>query len=172
MAPDKAQALEYFDHLHSSYAAYHDHKENTAWAALALYMVVVIQLAGTLGASTDHIEKAGRAGVLIIVGIVLNGFIGTQLKLCRTGSQYASAALALYTEYLTKEPDQMLEGDFKINQPGQSEYQSSFTIADIVEKKRKDFEKLGGKNRLLLENTVLFMVALIGAMGVLVILLR
>ncbi len=124
---------------------------------------MVIQLAGTLGASTDTIEKAGRVGVLIIVGIVLNGFIGTQLKLCRTGSQYASAAL---------EQDQMLEGDFKINKPGQSEYQSSFTIADIVEKKRKDFESLGGKNRLLLENTVLFMVALIGAMGVLVILLR
>lgn len=172
MVVDKAQALKYLDDVRSSYEAYHNHKENTAWAALALYMVVVIQLAGTLGTSAGPIERAGKGGVLILLGVVINVFMSTQLRMCRIGGQYASASLALYTEYLTKDMSAIPEDDFKINESGDSEYQASFTVAQIVEKKRKEFETRGGKNRLLLENTMLFMVALIGALGVLVILYR
>lgn len=167
----KEDVLKYFSDLSSHYASYHNHKETSAWASVALYLLVVIQIGGTTGTDAGWIERCGRGAVILVIGLVINQFVKTQFKMRKFAGDIVAACLDLHREHLSA--DNILAEHFALeDQTAETDHQSFYFLPRIVLEKRKQYESRGGKVRRRLEDASYFLLGIIGVAGIIIVWLK
>jgi hypothetical protein len=106
----KMDALRYLTDLRSFYATYHNHKEASAWAAAALYLVLLEQLSVSVktGVPPDMGTRAVVTVVIVVLGVTVFVHLQAQMSMRRRAANYVAACLSLSLEIM----DGSASGDF------------------------------------------------------------
>ena len=93
----KEKVVEYYENTRQYYGTYHNHKEISAWEALALYIVFANLINGISLPSKLKIESASILTVFVLaVAILVYRYISTQIKMKdMAGAHTATASLFL-----------------------------------------------------------------------------
>ncbi len=89
----------YLATLLSFYRTYHDHKETMAWAGLALYTIVAVQLPRAMSfIQSDSLYLKSIVTILFaIVSVVMFLYIRIQFKLRKRSADYMAAIQSYYS---------------------------------------------------------------------------
>jgi len=104
MPRTKAEILKYLADTRSHYAAYHNHKEVSAWAGVVLYVVFAVQVAFARDEMFKSKPIVYAACLLSVVFfLIILAYLKTQFRLRRDAANYVAALLYLGVEYLGKD---------------------------------------------------------------------
>src|SRR5712691_8413127 len=101
MARTKADVLKYLADTRAHYAAYHNHKEVSAWAGVVIYVVFAAQIAfarDELFNTQAIVYVAWTLRVVLFLAIL--GYLRVQFRLRYEAANYVAALLYLSAEYL------------------------------------------------------------------------
>src|SRR3990172_3873134 len=104
------EILKYLEEIRSHYANYHNHKETSAWAAVAVFMVFLAQIFRPLfqGEIDKIIEKGSVTVIIIALTIIIYIYLKKQFELRAVGAGVVAAAFYLKTELINK-PNQSID---------------------------------------------------------------
>jgi hypothetical protein len=103
--PQREETLELLADYTSHFASYHNHKETSAWAGVALGVVTIGQLlmVAARGGATGAPAKAALCAAIVIVGSLTYAFFNTQLALRRRAAALLAACFTLRLQMLEAE---------------------------------------------------------------------
>jgi hypothetical protein len=171
MAISKEDVLKYFADMRSHYAAYHNHKETSAWAAVAIYLVIVIQIVGTVTANANGLERFVGSVAIFLLWASVSIYTSTQFRLRKDAAGYVAACQALSVEYLSSELEQIDEVLFRLIESPDAGHHSPHVLPKIILDKAEQLKSVGQTMRHRLENTMYFLSA-IGLAGVGIVIFR
>lgn len=141
----KEKVIQYYENTRQFYGIYHNHKEISAWAALALYV-----LFGTLIILVEAPEnyKIFATSVLTLLVLSVLGlvyrYISAQLKLKDMASSYVAAAFVFLSGLISEEKnEEELKRYLEIKESSDTSAQSSHVLPFIFLEKAKILNKRG-----------------------------
>jgi|SRR2546426_1264784 len=151
MQLDKADVLKYLSDMRAHFAAYHNHKEVSAWAGVLLYVIFATQIAFAPTELFKTNAAVFSAYLLVVtLWLVVLLYLGAQLTSRVEAANYVAALLLLSTEYLTKDQhDIKIEGWSPRPKPDAC-YQSEVVLPAIVYAKADEMKKVGQRTLWLL----------------------
>lgn len=101
----REETLKLLSDYSSHFASYHNHKETSAWAGVALGVVTIGQLLMvSMRATAPGIAvKAALCGAIVMVGALTYAFFNTQLTLRRRAAALLAACLSMRLQMLEDE---------------------------------------------------------------------
>jgi hypothetical protein len=152
----KADVLKYLSDTRSHYAQYHNHKEASAWAAAALYILFLIQIFNSINRELSCLQYHRIAVLLVIVvlAIAVIFYLKAQFRMRRNAANYIAACFALAAEYLVKEEAQINAEAFALVQTTDNQHHSPHILPKAILDKAADFDKIGHGTRKLLETSI------------------
>jgi hypothetical protein len=94
--------LDLLKDLQSHYGTYHNHKENVAWAGIALFVVLVAGIANTLRqADLSCVARAGTSLVVIGACVVCWLYVYEQFRLRRRAADLVAACVRLRSDVVS-----------------------------------------------------------------------
>jgi uncharacterized protein (TIGR02246 family) len=149
----KAEVLKYLSDMRADYSAYHNHKEVSAWAGVALYVIIISQL---FFAKDDLLREplilmaASVLLALLFVATII--YLKTQFYLRREAANYNGACIALSAEVLTKADEDIKEDDYLLESKVKDDagHHSPHILPKLITKKADELRTVGQKlqNRL------------------------
>ena len=142
----KKEAIGYLRDLRQHYSAYHEHKENSAWAAVVLYVL----FAGTLlpiqlrGPDTILYDVGYALFILIVTAIVFL-YTRNQFDLKNEGRVYVAASMQLLLELMgTAEDEFDSEQFFDVpEETGDAYYDSEEILPPVIIERADKFRGSG-----------------------------
>lgn len=137
----KQDAIEYLQDIRQHYNEYHEHKEKSAWAGVALYVLFAgtllpIQLRGPDEIAYDVIYTA----FILIVATLVFMYIRNQFDLKNEGRVYVAAAMQLTTEIMAMDEQEFEASDFfKLPEAENQRYDSDEILPDSVLQRADEF---------------------------------
>ena len=100
----KDKVIQYYENTRQYYGTYHNHKEVSAWAGLALYVLFTglvnwISLPDKYKIASVHILTA----FVIFVSILVYRYISTQIKMKDLAGAYAATSAVFLSELISDE---------------------------------------------------------------------
>ncbi|MCI5191874.1 MAG: hypothetical protein D3919_07730 [Candidatus Electrothrix sp. AW5] len=135
----KDKVIEYYENTRQYYGTYHNHKEISAWAALALYIVFASLINGITLPIKLKIESASILTVFVLaVAILVYRYISTQIKMKDMAAAHAATAFLFLSEILSddKNNNELIEY-LKIEESDDTSVQSSHVLPRKFLKKSK-----------------------------------
>lgn len=152
----------------SQSAAYHNHKENSAWASLALAVVVIAQIVTIVirdGMAGDITRFAASTAILLI-GVTAFSFMNAQFRLRAFAGNVSGACLLLRLRIINGADVLMAIPDTIVNDTGR---QASHVLPSAVLECAKELEAKGTRGRSHLEwyaKGILILLTITGAASV------
>lgn len=155
---DRTETLRYLADLQSHWSAYHNHKENGAWAGLILYLALLPQV---LSAVTRPalLSRLLATALLIALAYLVYEYLRIQLDLRRRAANFVSACMALSARLITGD---LAEIDLRLTTGSKEDRRvqaSHFVPRSIVEEAAK-VDQHGGQTREQLERSAYKILAL------------
>ncbi len=168
----KDNVLKYFSDLRAHYAAYHNHKETSAWVASALYLGGILQLAGSMATNALLVERVVRGSIILLLAFLGYKYISTQFKMRRDAANYVAACLVLSLEYLSIDENEIKGEWFKTEEQGNSESHSPLVLPKIILEKVRVYATAGQQTRTYLENSVIYSLTILTVVALLAVAIR
>lgn len=137
----KQDAIEYLQDIREHYNNYHEHKEKSAWAGVALYVLFAgtllpIQLRGPNEIAYDILYTS----FILIVATLVFLYVRNQFDLKNEGRVYVAAAMQLTTEIMAMDDQEFEANDFfKLPETEDQEYDSDEILPNQVLNKADEF---------------------------------
>ncbi len=161
MQPIKADVLKYLSDARAHYAAYHNHKEVSAWAGVLLYVIFATQIAFAPSELLKTDAAVCSAYLLVVIlWLVVLLYLYIQLDLRRWAANCIGAALLLGTEYLTKEQKDIKAEDWSLKDIPDAGHHSPHVLPKIVFDKAQELDRKGHRARRWLEFAALAIVSI------------
>lgn len=143
----------------SHYAQYHNHKEASAWAAAAVYILFLIQISSSFNGKTSCVPGNRIAILLVIVVLAIAVFfyLKAQFRMRRNAANYVASCFALSSEYLVKEEPEINAEAFALVQTTDMQHHSPHILPKAILEKAAHFDKIGHGTRRRLE-TIIYIV--------------
>ena len=137
MKIEKENILSYLADLRSYYATYHNHKETSAWAAIAFCILLAGPVATTLAAVTDCSLPLRVIATALLVGvfIVTCAYLNQQFQLRRDAANVVEACDYWATRTLTMENDEIKATDFVPATGDDERTQGPHTLPNCIQSK-------------------------------------
>jgi len=135
----KQKIIEYYENTRQYYGTYHNHKEVSAWAGLALYVLFASLINWVRLPDAFKIIGASviTASVLAVASLVYR-YISTQLKMKDLAGAYAAAAFSFLTELIVSDKnDEQLKNYLRVEESADTNAQSIHVLPEIFLKKSK-----------------------------------
>jgi hypothetical protein len=157
----KADVLKYLSDTRSHYAQYHNHKESSAWAAAAFYILFLIQISSSINRELSCFPYHRMAVLLVIVVLAIAVFfyLKAQFGMRRNAANYIAACFALTAEYLVKEEAGINADAFTLVQTTDNQHHSPHILPKAILDKAAHFEKIGHGTRKLLETSIYIVIS-------------
>ena len=132
----RPELLRYLADVRAHYAAYHNHKEATAWAATGLYLLLVAQLVKSL-ADKPPVSCAAKGVISVVVVVVASLFVmylRRQFTVTRRASGYVGACFQLGSRLLS-DPSYMPSRDElapEVDEASWPPIQSRFSLPKVL----------------------------------------
>ncbi len=142
----KADVLKYLSDIRADYSAYHNHKEVSAWAGVALYVIFISQL---LFAKDDLLKEplilvaVSLLLVLLLVATII--YLNIQFRLRHEAANYANASIALSAEFLRKEEKDIKECDFLLEDEADAGHHSPHILPKLIKTRAAKLSTVGQK---------------------------
>lgn len=152
MPPSKADLLKYLADTRAHYAAYHNHKEVSAWAGVVLYVVFAVQVAfarDDMLRSDAFVIAAWVLSMIFFLSILI--YLHTQLRLRHEASNYVAALLCLGAEYLCKDSTEIKEEVWVVEPKPDAGHHSPQILPKEVLHKALEMDRVGHGGRRKLE---------------------
>ena len=133
----KDKIIQYYENTRQYYGAYHNHKEISAWAGLALY-VLFAGLVNWVSLPDKYKIPAVIILTLFVIAVLIlvYRYISTQIKLKDIGGAYVAAALIFLSELISEEKTkEELKEYMKIEDSADTNAQSPYVLPKIFLKK-------------------------------------
>ena len=147
------RVLSLFADIAKQYVAYHNHKETSAWAAVALWLAIVLQV------STSLVKQAGlvcSSRCLIVSTLVVGAalvlfYLCRQFELTRDAANYVAACTALSGEIVSGQ--RRIENPLELAPPSNGDRRTlaSHTLPRLVLETATRLESGGQGSRRFLE---------------------
>jgi hypothetical protein len=95
----RAEIIKYLGEIESHYAAYHNHKETTAWASLVLWGAVVVGVMNVFGKEITNVPQFRYlvTGLVLLIAGLTSLYLKTQFSLRRDAANIVAACFSLRT---------------------------------------------------------------------------
>jgi hypothetical protein len=152
----KSDVLKYLSDTRSHYGQYHNHKEASAWAAAALYILFSIQISSSINHELPCLQCHRVAVLFLIVALAtaVIFYLKAQFRMRRNAANYIAACFALSAEYLVKEEAQITAEAFALVETTDKQHHSPHILPKAILDKAAHFEKIGHGTRKLLETAI------------------
>jgi len=160
MPISKADLLKYLTDTRAHYAAYHNHKEVSAWAGVVLYVVFAVQIAfarDEMLRSYTFVIAAWILSVVFLVAILI--YLHTQFRLRRMAANYVAALQYLVADYLGKDDKEIKEADWVVDPKLDVGHHSAQVLPKHVLNKALEMDRVGHGSRRKLEAAAYVIVA-------------
>ncbi len=142
----KEQIFQYYATTRDLYESYHNHKEVSAWAGLALYVVFCGALLGPNPPASYHMLFAGSLTFLVlVVAVLIFIYVRTQLRMKDRGGAISSAASYLLAE-VVRDSSATADKYLTIEESGVKEEQAAHVLPAVLLKKAEVFD-IPGRGR-------------------------
>lgn len=152
MPRTKTDVLKYLADARAHYAAYHNHKEVSAWAGVVLYVVFTAQI---IFAREETLNSQGVVCTVWVLSIIFFLsfllYLHTQLCLRHEAANYVAALLVLSAEYLGKEDAEIKEADWLVEPKADAGHHSPQILPKQVLNKALEMDRVGHGSRRKLE---------------------
>jgi hypothetical protein len=156
----KADALKYFQDVRAHFAAYHNHKETSAWAAVAVYLAITLQIAGGATSPAAVEERIARSLTVGLLAIAMAIYVSFQLARRKNAADYVAASLAIIIEYLPIVDGPIPNEDaFRLVPSTDYDHQSPHVLPKIILEKANELKDKGQATLKNLERTMYFSVS-------------
>lgn len=149
----REEILKYLSDLQSHYAAYHNHKETTAWGGVALFFLLLPNLTTVIGAGPSlscPTICAATFGIIAIT-VVMIMYMHQQFALRRRGGDLVAASCFLRAGYIAGTT--MIDvKQFAPPVTGHGPMKSGYCLPIVVLDKANELEKQGQGALYTLEN--------------------
>ena len=164
----KSDVLKYLSDTRAHYAAYHNHKEVSAWAGVALYVLLIVQI---LFAKDEFLKSsgiiAGTSILIVILLVVMLLYLKTQFSLRREAANYVAALLYLSAHHLRSNENDIQQENFLIAVKTDSGHHSPQILPKIVQDMASEMDWVGHGARRRLEFVAFSIVLVISAAALL-----
>jgi hypothetical protein len=163
MAIKKEDVLKYLSDTRSHYLQYHNHKEASAWAAAALYILFLIQISTAIKEKLSCDLVYLVMGFIVVIGVAVFIYLQAQFSMRRNAANYIAACFALIVEYLHKEDiDIGKDGDvFKLEETTDNNHHSPHILPKVILTKARHFDTIGHGTRKRLEWSIYIVLIII-----------
>lgn len=137
----KQVAIEYLQEIRQHYNEYHEHKEKSAWAGVALYVLfsgtlLPIQLRGPNEVVYDVVYTA----FILMVATLVFLYIRNQFDLKDEGRVYVAATMQLTTELIAMDEQEFEASDFfQLPATENRQYDSDEILPDAILERADEF---------------------------------
>jgi hypothetical protein len=169
----RKEVFEFLRAIQSHYAAYHNHKENSAWAGVAFFVAV---LAGGATILRDHLsslrpnERMGLIAVVALLCGVTCFFLREQFRLRKRAADIVAASCRAQTDILSNPSEAIDPLQWQIEQSIDSEMQSSHFLPRRLNTLATELSAQGQGARKALEACAYLLVTLLSIAGAVAIL--
>src|SRR5207249_12057404 len=100
MPDSRSEILDLLGGIQSLYGNYHNHKETSAWAAVALYAVVLSQVANAIarGLLPSYRQRAWAAVAVTVLSTLVCVYLFGQFRLRKRAADFVAACIHLGAE--------------------------------------------------------------------------
>ena len=161
MSITKGDVLKYLSHTRSHYAQYHNHKEASAWAAAAVYILFLIQISRAINGelSCFSVHRVIVLLVIVVLAIAVLFYLKAQFRMRRNAANYISACFALSAEYLAKDEAEIEADAFALGQTTDNQHHSPHILPRAILEKAAYFDTIGHGTRKRLETSIYTVIA-------------
>ncbi len=119
MPNDKENLLKYVSDTRAHYSQYHNHKETSAWAGVALHAVICAQIIFARGDffTQDTVRWCALAFITLF-SLIVFAHLSIQLRLRHIAANYVAALMFLGAERLTSVDDDCTAEKWKVSEAG------------------------------------------------------
>lgn len=149
----REEILSYLEEIRSHYSTYHNHKEASAWAAVAVFLGLIALFLGALFRHELDVLKEKQLAVSIIatVALVFSIYIWKQFCLCRIAASNVAAAFYLKTQLIGKPKQKIIPGHYDLRPSTEPKLQYLHVLPRAVLEKSDEFKNKGTGERTALE---------------------
>lgn len=143
----------YLGDVASQYGAYHQHKETSAWAGVALFVTLIIWLLNTSSKHTSYslVIRCGFSTVIVLLLLAFIVYLRQQFRARKRAADIVAACLSLRAEIIGQDSPTINRSDYLPPNRGDTESQSSHVISKAVLDRADQLAGLGQEARRRLE---------------------
>lgn len=159
----REEILNLLSDIQSHYGTYHNHKETSAWAAVVVYVALLVGFINAIikAASISPLMHEGMTIAILAVGATTLVYLHKQFSLRRVGADYVAACIYLRSEIISKPAEKLNVSKYAPNSDAVSEMQSSYVLPNEVLKKSRDLKEKGQGSRTVLEKCAYVIVVIV-----------
>jgi len=164
----RSKIINYYENHRSHYSSYHNHKEVSAWAGLALFVFFsgIVNLV-TIPSNYELLAVRAITVLVLIVTFLVYRYISTQLKMKDLGGAYTAASICLINDLISESiTDDELSDYLIVEEAPDVEAQSRQVLPSKLLKKA---EVLNTRGRGFQDTTRLMIYSILSLVSVLVI---
>ena len=149
----RTEVLQYLNEIRSHYASYHNHKEVSGWAAVAVFLVFASQFFGPFfrGEIDTCAKKVFVVLVLVALAAVVTWYLKGQFNLRRVGANNVAAAFYLKTDLIGNPTTTITPSDYGLRPASDPKMQYKYVLPRKVLETSDDLENKGAGARKNLE---------------------
>lgn len=155
MDNSRDEILAYLRDTQSHWAAYHNHKETSAWAGVVLYiplLALFLNIAGNTTVNTISLRIVATV-IFLLTWLAVFGYLRQQFALRKRSADYVAACFSLRAKIISKPNDKIDPESYSLPKQGNKQMQSSHFLAEAMLKEADEMARRGQGARQALEMT-------------------
>ena len=152
----RMDALRYLSDLRSHFQIYHNHKETSAWAAAALYLVILGQLYVSVktDALPDLWTRAALTIVIVTLGAAVFVHLQAQMSMRREAADCVAACLYLSAKIMGCSASEVSTALFRLEVSKDRRSPLRHVLPKVISKRAQRFGRVGLRTKQRLEWSV------------------
>lgn len=141
----RSEILSYLEEIRSHYSAYHNHKEASGWAAVAVFLGYISQFFGLLFRNEINFPEEKRFVVLVIgvVVIVVSLYLKEQFRLSRIAANNVAATFYLKTQLIGNPKHKIASGAYGLRPSADPKTHYSYVLPRTILEMSDEFKNKG-----------------------------